>query len=85
MDYKSRIKIFFYDNFMVELDGKYKDDDSLLENGIIDSTGVLEIVTFLEENFNFQVEDEEIVPDNFDSINNINNYIINKLEMKVSG
>ena len=84
MDYKSRIKIFFYDNFMVEVDGKYKDDDSLLENGIIDSTGVLEIVTFLEENFNFQVEDEEIVPDNFDSINNINNYIINKFEMKVS-
>jgi acyl carrier protein len=80
MDYINDITHFFEDNFMVEFNGKYSFDDSLLDNGIIDSTGVLEIVTFLEENYSIQVEDEEIIPDNFDSINNINKYIIEKLK-----
>jgi acyl carrier protein len=84
MDYTQQILAFFSENFMVEFDGKYRLDDSLLEKGIIDSTGVLEIVTFLEESFRIEVEDEEIIPSNFDSIDNINSYLLNKLTIKLS-
>ncbi|HBC46061.1 MAG TPA: acyl carrier protein [candidate division Zixibacteria bacterium] len=54
------------------------DSDSLLNKGIIDSTGVLELVGFLEESFNIQVEDAELVPENLDSVNNLVNYIEKK-------
>jgi acyl carrier protein len=54
------------------------DADSFFENDIIDSTGVLELVLFIEENFHFRVEDEEIIPENLDSINNLVTYIQSK-------
>ncbi len=54
-------------------------EDSLLETGVIDSTGVLELVAFIEETYGIKVEDEEIVPENLDSINNITAYIVSKL------
>lgn len=50
-------------------------DDSFLEHDLIDSTGVLELVAFIEEQFNITVEDEELIPDNLDSINKLTNYI----------
>lgn len=82
MDYMKKILEFFSENFMVDFDGKFTYDDSLLDKGIIDSTGVLEIVTFLENTFGIQVEDEEIIPSNFDSINSINSYLSRKLALK---
>jgi acyl carrier protein len=54
------------------------DSDSLLDKGIIDSTGVLELVGFLEENYKFSVEDEELVPENLDSLDNLVKYIEKK-------
>lgn len=54
------------------------DSDSLLDKGIIDSTGVLELVGFLEENYQIQIEDEELVPENLDSINNLVKFIQKK-------
>ncbi len=54
------------------------DSDSLLDKGIIDSTGVLELVGFLEENYHIQIEDEELVPENLDSINNLVKFIQKK-------
>jgi acyl carrier protein len=57
------------------------DEDSLLENGIIDSTGVLELVAFVEEKFQISVEDEELVPENFDSIRKIASFIQRKLKL----
>jgi acyl carrier protein len=57
-------------------------DASLLEEGIIDSVAVIEMVTFLEEAFGIIVEDEEIVPDNLDSVNKIEAYINKKLKEK---
>jgi len=79
MEIKEQIKEFFEDNFMAEFDDDFKDEDSFLENGIIDSTGVLELVLFLEENYNFKVADEEITPENLDSFYNLNKYINKKL------
>jgi len=77
MDIKGQVKEFFVDNFMAEMDG-VSDSDSFLDNGIIDSTGVLELVLFLEETYNVKVEDDEIIPENLDSLENIAAYITSK-------
>lgn len=55
------------------------DDDSFLERGLIDSTGVLEMVNFIEETFGLSIEDEELIPDNLDSINKLTYFITKKL------
>lgn len=54
------------------------DDDSLLEKGLIDSTGVLELVFFIEKNFGVKVADDEVVPDNLDSVRVISDFIRRK-------
>ena len=51
--------------------GEFGDDDSFLEKGILDSTGVLELVGFLEKQFSIRVESDELVPDNLDSLNKL--------------
>ncbi len=78
MEIKEELKQFFEDNFMVEFDEDFEDNSSLLENGIIDSTGVLELVLFIEENFGIKVEDEELIPENLDSLNNMEQFIKTK-------
>lgn len=55
-----------------------KDHTSFLEKGIVDSTGVLELVAFLEETFNITVEDEELVPENLDSVSNLVKFVSQK-------
>ncbi len=57
----------------------YSDNDSFLENGILDSTGVVEMVAFLEDHFKISVEDSEITPQNFDSIASLAAYVSGKL------
>jgi acyl carrier protein len=59
-------------------DSGFGDDTSFLKEGIMDSTGALELITFLEEKFNIQVEDEEMLPENLDSINNLTDYLQRK-------
>jgi acyl carrier protein len=61
-------------------DGKFSDDDSFLEKGIIDSTSVLELVSLLERQYQIKIEDEDLVPDNLDSINNLSRFIQTKLQ-----
>ena len=78
MKMKEQIKQFFEDNFMAEFDDSFTEESSLLENGVIDSTGVLELVLFLEETFKIKVEDDELIPENLDSLNNIENFIKTK-------
>lgn len=76
---RDQIKGFIINNFMMGRNPEeLADSDSLLNKGIIDSTGVLELVGFLEESFNIQVEDAELVPENLDSVNNLVNYIEKK-------
>jgi acyl carrier protein len=55
-----------------------EDTTSFLDGGIIESTGVLELVDFLEEQFDITVEDSELVPENLDSINNLSRYLESK-------
>ncbi len=71
---------FIIENFLFEEDDNLKEDTSFLENGIIDSTGVLELVMFIEETYGISVEDDEIVPENLDSISKIAEYVQRKQE-----
>ena len=80
---KNNIKQFVIDNFLFGSDEiLFTDDDSFLENGIIDSTGVLELIEYIEENYNLKCEDEELTPENLDSLNNITSYIMRKMGKK---
>jgi acyl carrier protein len=76
MHVKEHIRAYVEENFLFSDNGFEPDDSaSFLDEGIIDSTGVLELVLFVEEEFGIQVADEEIVPANFDSVNNLEAYI----------
>jgi len=73
---------FVVENFLFGDESRLEEDTSFLESGIIDSTGMLELVGFLEERFCIRVEDEEFVPDNLDSVQNIAAFIASKLNDK---
>jgi len=74
-----QIRSFIVENFLFgESDNSLKDTDSFLDSNIIDSTGILELVSFLEETHNIQVEDEELIPENLDSIDAIAMFVHNK-------
>jgi acyl carrier protein len=64
--------------------GELADSDSLLDKGIIDSTGVLELVGFLEEHFGIAVDDEDLVPENLDSVDTLVGYIDRKSSRVIS-
>ncbi|OPY00319.1 MAG: acyl carrier protein [Syntrophorhabdus sp. PtaB.Bin006] len=76
---RKQITEFITTNFLFDESITLGVEDSLLDTGVIDSTGVLELVAFIEETYGIKIEDEEIVPENLDSINNISLYISQKL------
>jgi acyl carrier protein len=78
------IKEFIVDNFLFGDGEKINLDTPLFEKGIIDSTGVLELIAFIEENFNLTVKDEELVQDNFYSLIAIDNFIASKINKTAS-
>jgi acyl carrier protein len=74
------IRRFIVSNFLFGTDnGELGEDDSFLETGIVDSTGILEVVRFLEERFGVTVDDEDLIPENLDSIRNIASYLGRKM------
>ena len=79
MDAKEQVRQYIAENFLFSDDGcSLPDDASFLEEGIVDSTGVLELVMFVQEEFGIAVSDDEIVPQNFDSIDQLATYIERK-------
>ncbi len=76
--YRAQIREFLLSNFYVSDANALKADASLLDQGVIDSTGVLEVIGFIEETFGITVEDVELLPENLDSIEGIAQYIIRK-------
>ena len=80
MQHKQAIREFIVENFLFGEANGLKDETSFLEEGIIDSTGILELVTFLEDEFSITVEDEELVPENLDSVDNVANYLGEKIK-----
>lgn len=79
MDNSVKVREFVVENFLFGDGEALKDGTSFMEEGIIDSTGILELVFFLEETFGLSVEDDELVPDNMDSLQNIALFIDRKL------
>ncbi len=79
MTIEAQIKAYIAKNLLFSGNGfKYGDDASFLEEGIVDSQGVMELVAFVEDTFHFSVDDMEIIPDNFDSVNKLACYIQQK-------
>lgn len=74
-----KIREFIVENFLFGDDSSLQENTSFLESGIIDSTGILELVAFLEQNMSIQVQDDELIPDNLDSLNNISQFLNKKL------
>ena len=65
---ESKIRNLIYENFPLARKRQLDDRDSLLESGIVDSIGILEIVNFVEQNFAVRVSDDDLVPENFASV-----------------
>ncbi len=75
-----RIRKFILEHFALARKNQISDDDTLLESGIVDSMGLLEILQFLEEDLDVTLSDDELVADNFESISTIANFIFAKIE-----
>ncbi len=77
-----KVKTFIIENFLFG-DGSFlTNDSSFLQEHIIDSTGMLEVITFLEEEFSIKINDDELLPENLDSLNNIDAFLKRKLSSK---
>ena len=79
-DIAHSLRQFIKENFLFGQEAAFSDEDSFLEQGIIDSTGVLELVAFVESQHRITVEDDELVPENLDSIDNLVRFITAKCE-----
>ena len=75
---RERIKGYIIDNFLFGDEENLEDQTSFLDAGIVDSTGILELVDFLDNEFRIKISDDEILPENLDSINNIINFLDKK-------
>jgi acyl carrier protein len=82
-DIEREINSFVLTNFLFGQSVELQPDDSLLGRGLIDSTGVLELVDFLEERYEIKVEDEEVIPNNLDSVRKVAAYVARKLSCVV--
>ncbi|HZO16075.1 MAG TPA: acyl carrier protein [Polyangiaceae bacterium] len=78
MTVREQVREFITTNFYVPDPNVIEDTTSFLDGGIIDSTGVLEVVTFIESEFGISVEDTEMLPENLDSVGNIVAYVERK-------
>lgn len=78
MNLSEQIREFIINNFLFGDQGELTNDTSFLDSGIIDSTGILEVITFLEETFEISVNDDELLPENLDTVKNIVRFIEQK-------
>ena len=74
------VREFVVENFLFGDGELLKEDTSFLGQGIIDSTGILELVMFLEETYNMKIKDDELVPENLDNLGNIARFLERKLD-----
>jgi len=74
-----KLRKFIVENYLFGQNIEFSDEDSLQDKGILDSTGVLELVAFLEDTWSLKVEDGELLPENLDSINRLARFVEGKL------
>ncbi len=80
MEVAEVVREFILEYFLFGDDENLNNHSSFIEDGIVDSTGILELVAFLEETFRIHVEDEELTPENLDCIANVERYVLSKME-----
>ncbi len=83
LEIENKIRQFLVENFVLsEQVDEMGFDESFLENGVVDSTGILELVFFAEDQFGIQIDTSEVLPENFDSINRLAAYIRHKQNLQ---
>lgn len=80
-DMRAKVRGYIVESFLFGQGNDLQDDTSFLEKGILDSTGVLELVTFLEETFSIKIEADETLPENLDSIDSICGFLERKRQL----
>jgi acyl carrier protein len=80
-----QVRSYIVESFLLGDEGELTASDSLLESGVLDSTGVLELVAFLEQTFRIEVANEDLVPENLDSISNVASFVERKLQGSTPG
>lgn len=79
MTFDNKLRTFILENYLFTNDqSKLKNSDSFLDTGIIDSTGILEVITFIQDELNITIEDDEMIPENLDSVDNVLTFIKKK-------
>jgi acyl carrier protein len=79
-DIKQKIRTYIVENYLFGDDEGLEDNTSFLDEGIVDSTGILELIGYISDEFDIHVEDDELVPENLDSLHNVSAYIARKSE-----
>jgi acyl carrier protein len=74
------LRSFIQENYLLGRDFTFADGDSFLEHSIIDSIGILQLVTFLQDTYGITVQDSELLPENLDSIDAVTAYLCRKLD-----
>ena len=85
MSIKQDIKTYILENYLfTDDDSQLSNSDSFLEKGILDSTGILEVIYFIEDEYGIKVEDEEMIPENLDSVESLVVFVKHKHGLKAS-
>ncbi len=84
MDSVNAVKEFIIENFLFGEEEQLNLDTDFFDEGIIDSTGVIELVSFMEETFDISVDDEELIPENLSSLKKVDVFLKKKLSQKVA-
>lgn len=80
VEIRAKLREFISSNFLIGPNGAPpRDGDSLLESGLVDSTGVLEVVGYLQDTWDLSVSDEDMLPQNLDSVDNLTAYVLRRL------
>jgi acyl carrier protein len=83
MNLSKQVREFIISNFLFGDGALLQDDTSLIDGGIVDSTGILELIMFLEDTYNLKIDPEETIPDNLDSVNKVVRFLAEKLAKTV--
>ena len=83
MSLQKDIRSFIVDNFLFGDAGELNDDSSFIKEGIVDSTGILQLVAFIQEQYLVAVEDEELIPENLDSVSKVAAFVEEKQRLSL--
>ena len=76
---KTEIRHFIVENYLFGRDNGFGEEESFLDRGILDSTGVMELIAFIEDRFGVKIEDHELLPENLDTLSSLARFIEGKI------